>query len=102
MPAPAEEHLIKILRVAREVMQERDVEQDSLLPKFVYAELVSGLHRDTHVNMTGKACSLIQMAIDDLEAIQFELEAELGSFQSTEDSWGELTAEDILREGSKR
>ena len=97
MPAPAEEHLIKILRIAKGVMQERNIEQDSQLAEFIYAELISGLHKDTGTNITSKAASMLQMAIEDLEAVQFEIEAELGSFVPKAEDWGGMNEDAIMR-----
>jgi hypothetical protein len=101
MPAPAEEHLIKILKVAVSTMRDRRLTQEDGLYKFILNELLGGLFEESGVNLTSKAAELIQMAIDDLEAVQFEIEAELGSFNTKAEDWGDSTREHVLRMAEK-
>lgn len=96
MPSPAEEHLIKILKIARERMRDRGVENEL----FISAVLneISSLNKEQGTNITAKAASNLELMINDLEDIQFEIEAELGSMVPTEADWGGMSQDQLQQE----
>lgn len=98
----ADEKTIGIITTALRVINDREMTWDSQLTQFVINELASGLVGENGRNLKGRAAELLQMAIDDLEAIQFEIEADHNSYVAKEEDWSGVNGSIIIEEARRR